>query len=228
MKRKGQAKGKGSGYKNLPNFPKDPKVHSDSSKGRKQPQKIGVLIPSKADMPVQEIKFDPSVEEEGAKESKTQRFKEFAFKKYEQGKSFGQSKLEMLKKKREEKKIAELEDINHPLVKELERQKERVEELKTQIAENEEEDKEDKLFNELGKEQEQLREAQEKITNLKVEDLSDRELKTLAIRWKDDSIFGSNNPYTEELKRRIKAEKTIEKELAEERKKKEEGSIFDF
>jgi len=40
MKRKGQAKGKGKGYKNLPNFPKDPKIHSDSSKGRKQPQRI--------------------------------------------------------------------------------------------------------------------------------------------------------------------------------------------
>jgi len=39
-KRKGQAKGKGRGYKNLPNFPKDPKVHSDSARGRKQPQRI--------------------------------------------------------------------------------------------------------------------------------------------------------------------------------------------
>jgi hypothetical protein len=44
MKRKGQAKGKGKGYKNLPNFPKDPKIHSDSGKGRKQPQRIPKIV----------------------------------------------------------------------------------------------------------------------------------------------------------------------------------------
>jgi len=37
-KRKGLGRGLGKGYKNL--IPKDTKVHSDSAKGRKQPQKI--------------------------------------------------------------------------------------------------------------------------------------------------------------------------------------------
>jgi len=36
--RKGLGKGKGKGYKNLAG--RDPKIHSDSSKGRKQPQKM--------------------------------------------------------------------------------------------------------------------------------------------------------------------------------------------
>jgi len=38
MKRKGLGKGKGKGYKNLQG--RDPKIHSDSARGRKQPQKI--------------------------------------------------------------------------------------------------------------------------------------------------------------------------------------------
>jgi len=38
MKRKGMGAGKGKGYKNLQG--RDPKIHSDSSKGRKQPQKM--------------------------------------------------------------------------------------------------------------------------------------------------------------------------------------------
>jgi len=38
MKRKGLGKGKGKGYKNLQG--RDPKVHSDSAKGRKQPQRL--------------------------------------------------------------------------------------------------------------------------------------------------------------------------------------------
>ena len=87
----------------------------------------------------------------------------------------------------------------------------------------------EKLFDELAMEHKQLREVQEKITELKVEDHSDEELKTLAIRYKDDSLFGfSDNPYTKELKRRITAEKEIEKELDEERKKKDTGGFFGF
>jgi len=38
MVRKGLGKGKGKGYKNI--VGKDPKIHSDSSKGRKRPQRI--------------------------------------------------------------------------------------------------------------------------------------------------------------------------------------------
>jgi hypothetical protein len=38
--RRGAARGTGRGYRNLRGFPKDPFVHSQSAKGRKQPQKI--------------------------------------------------------------------------------------------------------------------------------------------------------------------------------------------
>lgn len=43
-RRKGAGKGKGRGYKNLLNFPKDPKVHSQSARGRKQPQRIPHIL----------------------------------------------------------------------------------------------------------------------------------------------------------------------------------------
>jgi len=42
--RRGAAKGTGRGYRNLRGFPKDPFVHSQSAKGRKQPQKIQKII----------------------------------------------------------------------------------------------------------------------------------------------------------------------------------------
>jgi hypothetical protein len=43
MRRRGAAKGTGSGYKNLRGFPKDPMVHRQSAKGMKQPQKIPII-----------------------------------------------------------------------------------------------------------------------------------------------------------------------------------------
>jgi len=244
VNRKGMGKGKGKGYKNLQG--RDPKIHSDSGMGRKQPQKIpniyitagdrDITVPKRHGLEqkfaksekITEVKFDPTVENAKKKEGFFSKAKTITVRGAKAGGRIAQSKIEKLKEKRKQKKIEELEEINHPLVSKLERQKERVDTLKTQISENDDDNKEDELFTELGKEQEQLREAQEKITNLKVQDLSDRELKTLSIRWKDDSIFGSDNPYTKELKRRIRAEKTIEKELEEERNKKDEGSIFDF
>jgi len=66
-KRKGQAKGKGRGYKNLPNFPKDPKVHSDSARGRKQPQPIRFIrgLPLKSNrLPIQFGIIVPSTEKD--------------------------------------------------------------------------------------------------------------------------------------------------------------------
>jgi len=43
VNRKGAGKGAGRGYKNLRGFPKDPKVHQDSAKGKKQPQKLDYI-----------------------------------------------------------------------------------------------------------------------------------------------------------------------------------------
>jgi len=222
VQRIGKGKGKGRGFKNI--IPQDPKTHSDSAKGLKQPQKRPNILPSSADMPVQEIEFDPSVEDKKSGFFSKAGARGLAG--IKKSREFASSKIQKLKKEREERKIKELEDIKHPLTMKLEKQTLRVDSLKTQIAETKDTAREEKLFNELEKEQNQLRKIQEDITSLNVQDLSDRELKTLAIRWKDTSIFGSNNPYKEELKRRIKAEKTIEKELQEERAKKPEDSIF--
>jgi len=57
MQRRNAGKGRGRGYKNLPMFPKDPKVHSDSAKGRRQPQRI---IDIYTLMPIGEIVRDLS------------------------------------------------------------------------------------------------------------------------------------------------------------------------
>jgi len=55
VKRKGLGKGRGKGFRNI--IFKDPKVHSDSAKGRKQPQRIGnVVVPKIAKTkPIKEV-----------------------------------------------------------------------------------------------------------------------------------------------------------------------------
>ena len=57
VRRKGAGKGKGMGYKNIQ--PRDPRVHSDSSKGRKQPQNINLMrVPyGKPDTPPHLMEF---------------------------------------------------------------------------------------------------------------------------------------------------------------------------
>jgi hypothetical protein len=280
MVRKGMGKGKGKGYKNI--IGKDPRVHSDSAKGRKQPQKFsprveamlkknpslknksfkqlqksGVFLKYQADadgdgvpnikdckpldvkkhkdMPVTEIKFDPTVEKKPTKTEKIiGKAGALAGRGLRAGKELAVKEYKSFKQKKEEKRIKELEEVKHPLIQDLEEQRDRVSTLQRQIQQTDDEEKEEKLFDELGEEQEQLRKVQEQITELKIEDLSDRQLKTLAIRWKpSDSLFGDlfgsgDNPYTKELARRIRAEKEIEKELDEARKQKPEESIFDF
>ena len=57
IKRKGMGQGKGKGYKNI--IGKDPMVHSQSAKGRKQPQRIPHLSKPK----VKEIMTMDEVEE---------------------------------------------------------------------------------------------------------------------------------------------------------------------
>ena len=273
--RKGMGRGRGKGYKNIQGG--DPKVHSQSAKGRKQPQKLsprveamlknnpnlknksfkqlqksGVFLKYQADsdgdgvpnikdckpldvkrhkdLEVKEIEFDPSVEDP----TKFQRLKgragALAGRGFRAGKELAKTQLQELKKKKEEQKIKELEKVKTPKAIELGKQRTRVDTIKTQISEAIDEDREAKLFEELRVEQEQLRQLQEEVVETKAKDLSDSELKTLAIRWEDKSFFGvTDNPFTKELKRRIEAEKSIEKELAEARKKKpDEGGFFDF
>ena len=189
--RKNLGQGKGSGYHNI--IPKDPKVHSDSAKGIKQPQEVKKGL-------------------------------------FARSKDYASERLKESKEKRQKARIKELETIEHPLIKSYLRQKDRVDELRLQIAEAKTEREEEKLYDELGKEQEQLRQKQEQITELDEADLSDSELKTMAIRHKDNSFFGSffgsGNPYEDELVRRIKAEKSLEARLDKVRKEPVETGFF--
>lgn len=199
----------GDGVKNVKDCrPLNPKMHRDER--------------------VKEIEFDPSVENEVPKTKKfLGKAKAFIGKEARATKEFAKTKLEERRIRKEKQKIEELESVNHPLVKKLTKQKKRVDTIKTQIAETDDESKEEELFNELEVEQNQLREQQEKVTKIGLVDFSDKELKTLAIRWKDDSFFGGDNPYSKELARRIRAEKTIEEELKEVRKEKPSEGFFD-
>jgi hypothetical protein len=273
--RKGLGKGKGKGYKNI--VGKDPRVHSQSARGIKQPQKLkkGMFVVNKrTNVRGKVVKTEPyfavktfttegkvihqrisnqrfwdkdmdgdgkpdkidcqpfnpkKQEKEPTKFEKVKgRVGAVALRGVEGGKELAVKGIKTLKEKKEEKRIKELEEIKHPLIKDLEKQKERVAQIQKHIQATDDEEKEEKLFDELGEEQQQLRQKQEKVTKLTIQDLSDRQLKTLAIRWEDTSIFGSDNPYKKELKRRIRAEKEIEKELDEVRKEKPEPSIFDF
>jgi len=138
----------------------------------------------------------------------------------------GRKKLKESQEKKKARRIKALESVDHPDVLKLNKQKERVAELKEQIAINEDEEREEKLFNELQKEENQLRTIQEKVTELRLEELSDRKLKTLAIRWnpKDEGLLGGlfgspRNPYQEELVRRIMQTKRLNQKLDQARKK---------
>jgi len=99
---------------------------------------------------VTEIEFDPSVEKAPTK-LQTIKGKTGAFVKKEAkaGVELAKSQLQKRKERKEKARIKELEEIKHPLVKDLERQRNRVTTLKTQIAETEDTDKEERLFNEL-------------------------------------------------------------------------------
>lgn len=136
--------------------------------------------------------------------------------------------VKILKERAEKKKREELKALDKPELKKLISQESRVQELRTQLKLEEKTDEIEKLGEELDNEEQQLREAQEKVTNIKLDDYSDSELRTLAIRLKDDdSIFsglfsGSGNKYKDELLRRIKSRADIDREEA---KQKNEESI---
>jgi len=66
MKRRGAAKGTGSGYRNLRAFPKDPVVHAQAGRGIKQPQRMPIIPVFKRggkDMPVKEVSEDAQMDE---------------------------------------------------------------------------------------------------------------------------------------------------------------------
>jgi len=182
------------------------------------------------DMEVTEIEYDPSVEEESTTFQRVRGKAGAILGRVGKGAvALSKKQLEAYKEKQKAKKIEVLTEVAHPKIKELERQTERVVGIEKHIATADDEAQEKKLFAELEVEQEQLRKVQEEVTEIKVEDLNDTQLKTLAVRQKDDefTIFGSGNPYKDELLRRIDARKGLNKEIREAEKKKAETGFFD-
>jgi hypothetical protein len=160
------------------------------------------------------------------------------------GKQYGADYLAKQKELSRLKRQAEIETVEHPAVKDLKKQRERVNELEYQYA-TADEAAQKKLEKELEAERTQLREKQETVSNIKVEDLSDVELKLLAVRHKGDGffagMFGESNPYKSELVRRIKFKRELERQMdtiereqdaldkaAKEGKKEGNGGFFDF
>lgn len=247
--RKGLGKNQGQGFKNiLPGL--DSRTHSNSAKGIKQPQKVNVdalLRQSQAkgmQTKTQEelqaegqfvdvstvvepkTKKEDDLEKLGA-ETKTGAFVKRAEEKAKEGLAFARKQLKARQDRKAMEKIKLLEEINHPVTRKLTKQQERVAELKTQIALNEDESRENRLFEELRLEEDQLREVQEKVTELQLEELNDSELKTMAIRYKDRGAggfisdfvgIGSGNPYQDELVRRVKKKQEVERQVVEARK----------
>jgi len=141
-----------------------------------------------------------------------------------EAKEYAKEQYAEMKEKRAKEKIKELAEVNHPLVKKLQKQESRVNTLKSQVAESDD----DSLIDELAEEEEQMRQIQEEATEIHVQDYNDQEPKTLAIRHQDNSFFGfsDNNPYKAELIRRIGVRKQLDRDIAQAEKKKPEESTF--
>jgi hypothetical protein len=106
-----------------------------------------------------------------------------------------------------------------PQLEKLEKQRDRVEELKEQIANREEKGQSySNLTGELETEEKQLRQIQEKVTELPLDSFDSAQLRRLAIMSEETGLFGGNR-YETELLRRIKREKIVDREIAEEKKK---------
>jgi vacuolar-type H+-ATPase subunit I/STV1 len=134
--------------------------------------------------------------------------------------SEGKKELKRREEERQKKRVEELKSIKHPDVVKLEKQRERVEELEKEADDPYvDEGEQNKLIQELEQEREQLRQLQEKATEIKLEDLNDSDLKQLAIRHKADSGFFSDffgtpsNQYKDELLRRIKVRKELNRDV---------------
>lgn len=158
----------------------------------------------------------------------------FALKTGKKGVELAGKGLAELRERRQERAKQVLEEIDHPTLKKLGRQQDRVAELEKQIAQTDDEAKEARLFDELGEEQQQLRELQEDVTEFSLQDVSDPQLRVLAVNWKDTSFFGlGGNPYEEELLRRIRKRAELDRAVADEKKRQADiakggGGLFDF
>jgi hypothetical protein len=136
---------------------------------------------------------------------------------YKKGKQY----LDEQKKAREKKRMQELRIIKNPEVMAVEKQRERIEEIKKEIDDPASDfGQQSRLIRELENERDQLRQLQEKATKVNLEDLNDKDLETLAIRHTDG--FLSRNQYESELLRRISYRQKLarkEREAARPRQK---------
>lgn len=220
MKRKGMMTGSGkSGYFNV--IGKDPKVHSDSAMGRKQPQMTSDIDTFMARMeqgkqkkmqpegfkevfnakPKPNPKKEPEVTEikaSGDPDKKPSAFWSafgkagaFARKEAKFGYEKGKAYLAEQERLKKERHIEELKDIQHPDVAQFDSAKDKVASLEKQIELNEEPEREEKLFRELDIAKTQQLTAEEKLKNLNLQTLSNEQLKTLAIRQNDSDSFFS-------------------------------------
>ena len=156
--RKGMGKGKGSGWKNLRHD--DSRRHSLASNGIKsaqpnveglvrQAQIKGKQTQTQAEMQQEGQFFDVEQVSKGEQpkgvsdidklgaETKTEAFVKRTAETRKKALAFARSKLQAQKDKKAMEKIKLLEEIDHPVTQKLDKQMDRVAELKSQIALNE-------------------------------------------------------------------------------------------
>jgi len=219
--RKGIGKGTGRGYKNM--LGNDPRVHSMSAKGLKQPQRLNPII----NQGFKDV--DNFVEE--IETSKKKGFIQRATDRVNQ-------EREKLKQSKIKNQLEELKEVRRPEVQQIETQKIRIDELRYQKEKSRDDSQRERLAKELDEEERQYNKKIEKFTEINVEDFSDQELKTLAVRTREsDSIFSDmfgskGNKYEKELLRRIAKTRELNKEINNAKRgikpKKEAGFFSDF
>lgn len=137
----------------------------------------------------------------------------------------GKSAAEAIKERREKAKEQALMQARHPTVVKLQQQRNRVDELRTQLATEDDAETIEELDTELDREEEQLRTLQEQVTAMDIAQFSDRELKEFAVRF-EEGIFGGN-PFKKELIRRTESRKKLNADLAKVRKAPPKKGIFE-
>lgn len=236
-KRRGLDIGRGRGYRNI--LTSDSKVHRESAGGKKQPQmvtdidtfvaKMEQAKQKKVEPEAKETPFrttpEPKVTEIKATETKKAGFfgslasktGAFVAKEARYGYAKGKEYLAEQEKKREAKHIEELAEIKHPMVDQREKAQENIVNVEKQIELNEDPQREEKLFQQLEEHKKQLADIDYNLKHLDLSILSNEQLKSLAVRHKEEGSFSMSgmNKYEAELYRRIKKAREIDMKVAE-------------
>jgi len=198
--RKGLGKGKGKGYKNI--IPRDPRVHSLSRRGIKQPQRVSPRIQKM-------LKKNPKLKDKTFKELQ----KKGVFLKYQADSDMdGTPNIKDCRplnpKKQEDMQVTEVDEFmeqaesEQSLVKRMGRLGKRGVNYVSDMARKHRENRE--------------------AFNKEVQNLNDNQLRELAIRHKGSGgFFSSGNPYEDELVRREQERMKIKERLKEARKPRE-------